>query len=62
VVLDLNAATFDQLRGLGMSLTQTNRVLAYRERLGSFRSLQQLDDIPGFPQALLAELKVKLSV
>ncbi len=52
-VLDANKATFEQLRGLGMSVTQATRVIAYRERAEGFESIDDLDTVPGFPKALL---------
>ena len=38
------------------------RVLAYRERVGGVRSLDDLDQIPGFPGDFLTELKTKLGI
>ena len=43
-------------------MTQTGRVLAHRERVGGFDSLDDLDEIPGFPHAFLDELKKHLSI
>jgi hypothetical protein len=60
--ISLNQATYDQLRGLKLSVTQTGRVLDYRERVGGFKSLDELDDIVGFPRDLLDELKRKLTL
>jgi competence protein ComEA len=60
--LNLNQATYDQLRRLKLSVTQTGRVLAYRDRLGGFKSLDELDEIVGFPREVIAELKQKLTV
>jgi competence protein ComEA len=60
--VDLNSATYDELRGLKLSVTQTGRVLAYRERAGSFTSVDDLDSIPGFGRDFLADLKTKLRV
>jgi DNA uptake protein ComE-like DNA-binding protein len=60
--LNLNQATYDDLRGLKLSVTQTGRVLDYRETLGGFKSLDQLDDIAGLPRDLLTELKSKLTI
>jgi DNA uptake protein ComE-like DNA-binding protein len=37
-------------------------VIAYREREGGFRSIDDLDVVPGFPKAMLAELKQTLTV
>jgi competence protein ComEA len=61
-LLDINAASYEELRTLRLSVTQTGRVLAHRERKGGFGSLDELDEIPGFPQAFLAELKSQLRV
>ena len=58
--IDLNDAGFEQLREVGMSVTQANRVIAYRDRLGGYRSVDDLDAVPGFPRALLTELKQRL--
>jgi DNA uptake protein ComE-like DNA-binding protein len=60
--INLNQATYDELRGLKLSVTQTGRVLAYRERVGGFKSLDELDSIIGFPHAVLIELKRKLTI
>jgi DNA uptake protein ComE-like DNA-binding protein len=60
--VSLNSATFEQLRSLGMSVTQTGRVLAYRERNQSFRSVEELDAIPGFPNGFLDGIRDRLSV
>jgi DNA uptake protein ComE-like DNA-binding protein len=60
--LNLNDATFEQLRDVGMSVTQTGRVLAHRERSGHFGSVDELEDIPGFPQDFLDQIKARLTV
>jgi DNA uptake protein ComE-like DNA-binding protein len=60
--LNVNDASFDDLRGLNLSVTQATRVLAYRERLGGYKSLDDLDDVPGFPQDVLSELKQRVTV
>ncbi|MGH2988441.1 MAG: ComEA family DNA-binding protein, partial [Solirubrobacterales bacterium] len=59
--VSLNSATFEQLRSLGMSVTQTGRVLAYRERNQSFRSVDELDAIPGFPNGFLDGIRDRLT-
>jgi DNA uptake protein ComE-like DNA-binding protein len=59
--LDVNKASFEQLRELGMSVTQATRVIAYREREDGFSSLDDLDAVPGFPKPFLAEIKEQLS-
>jgi DNA uptake protein ComE-like DNA-binding protein len=60
--LNLNEATYEQLRERSLSVTQTGRVLAYRDRVGGFTSLDELDSIPGFPHSFLEELKRNLTV
>jgi hypothetical protein len=59
--IDINAASFEQLRRLGMSVTQSTRVIAYRNRAGGFGELDDLDSVPGFTTELLAELKARLT-
>ena len=60
--LNLNDATFEQLRDVGLSVTQTGRVLAHRERSGRFGSVDELEGIPGFPPDFLAQIKSRLTV
>ena len=60
-VLDANKATFEQLRDLGMSVTQATRVIAYRERAEGFKTVDDMDTIPGFTKDKLDELKKKLT-
>jgi helix-hairpin-helix protein len=60
--LDLNQASFEQLRSLDLSRTQSHRVLAYRKRLRGFESIEQLDDVPGFPKRIRDQLKHRLTV
>jgi DNA uptake protein ComE-like DNA-binding protein len=38
-------------------VTQATRLLAHRERLGGFESVEQLDEIPGFPREYAEDLK-----
>ena len=60
--MNINEATYDDLRSLRLSVTQAGRLLDYRNSLGGFKSLDQLDDIAGFPRDLLSELKRKLTI
>jgi DNA uptake protein ComE-like DNA-binding protein len=60
--LDLNAATFEQLRGLGLSVTQSARLVAYRDVNAGFGGLDELDRIPGFSRDTLARLKTRTRV
>jgi DNA uptake protein ComE-like DNA-binding protein len=58
--VSLNSGSFDDYRGLGMSVTQAKRVISYREELDGYASVDDLDRVPGFPAAFLAELKPQL--
>ena len=60
--IDLNSVTFEQLRTENLSVTQATRLLAHRERLGGFQSVDDLDQVAGFPQDLLEDLKRRASV
>lgn len=59
--IDVNEATFEQLRDLGMSVTQATRVIAYREREAGFDSVDDLDSVPGIPKPFVSELKDRLT-
>jgi DNA uptake protein ComE-like DNA-binding protein len=58
--LDLNAASFEELRGLGLSVTQSARLIAYRDVRGGYNSLNELDDIPGLSKETRTELRTRL--
>ena len=60
--LDLNVVTFEQLRAQSLSVTQATRLLAHRERLGGFKTVDDLDQVAGFPQDLLEDLKGRSTV
>jgi DNA uptake protein ComE-like DNA-binding protein len=51
-----------ELQSLKLSITQSRRVLAYRKRIGRYESIDQLDDIPGFPEEVRERLKRRVSV
>jgi hypothetical protein len=58
--VSLRSATFEDLRGLGMSVTQARRVLHYRDERG-LDSVAGLEEVPGLPRDFRAELAQKLS-
>jgi hypothetical protein len=58
--VSLRSATFEDLRGLGMSVTQARRVLHYRDERG-LDSVAGLEQVPGLPRDFRAELVQKLS-
>jgi competence protein ComEA len=60
--INLNTVTFEQLREASLSVTQATRLLAHRERLGRFGSVDELDEVPGFPQEVLDDLKSRATV
>jgi DNA uptake protein ComE-like DNA-binding protein len=60
--LSIATATVDELRALGMSGVQAKRVIDYREHSEGFTSLDQLNRMPGFSEALLAHLKDRLTL
>jgi DNA uptake protein ComE-like DNA-binding protein len=60
--INLNEATFEMLRSLGCSVTQTARILAARKVRGGFGSPAELSDVPGLPAAFRAELISRLTV
>jgi DNA uptake protein ComE-like DNA-binding protein len=60
--LDLNEVTFEQLRDMGLSVTLSARVMAYRDTRGAFQSLDELNEIPGLSVELKRVLSEKLTV
>jgi hypothetical protein len=60
--INLNKATFEQLRDVGFSVTQATRVITYREREKGFDSLDDLANVPGMPRQFLREVKPKLTL
>ena len=62
VAINLNSVTFEQLRAQNLSVTQATRLLAHRERLGGFQTVDDLDQVAGFPQDLLVDLKSRSTV
>lgn len=60
--INLNTVTFEELRGEGLSVTQATRLLAHRERLGRFNAVDDLDQVPGFPEEFLQALKSRTTV
>ena len=53
---------FEQLRELGLSVTQAARVLASRDARGRFRSLDEINDLWGFSRDLIDSLMRRLSI
>ncbi len=60
--LDLNAATFEELRDLGLSVTLSARLIAYRDVRDGYESLDELNGIPGLSKETLGEIREQLKV
>jgi len=61
--VNINTATQSELevvRGLGPA--KAKAIVAYRESNGSFKSLDELDNVKGFGKASIEKLKEELSV
>jgi DNA uptake protein ComE-like DNA-binding protein len=61
-VLNVNDASFEELRKLGLSVTQSARLIAYRDLRGGYESLNELDEVPGLPREVRRELKARLAL
>ncbi|HNF82401.1 MAG TPA: helix-hairpin-helix domain-containing protein [Solirubrobacterales bacterium] len=61
-VVNLNTATFEELREAGLSVTQATRILAYRERFGGYGSVEDLEKVPGFPADLIESLQGRITI
>ena len=59
--VSLSSADFEQLRELGMSTTQANRVIRYRDKHGDFSEVGELRQVGGFPRALLERIKPRVA-
>jgi competence protein ComEA len=61
--LNLNTATVEQLDALdGVGPTTAQKIVAYRQAHGGFRSVSELDQVPGIGPKRLAALKAALTV
>lgn len=60
--VSLNSGSFEDYRALGLSVTLSQRIVSYRDRLQGYSSVEDLDQVPGFSKAALAELKQRVTV
>ena len=60
--VDINSASFEDLRALGLSVTQGARLVALRDARGGFKSEEELAELPGFPPAQLSALLTMVRV
>jgi competence protein ComEA len=61
--LNINTATQSELEAVkGLGPTKAQSIIAYREANGSFKSLDDLDNVKGFGKASIEKLKDELTV
>jgi DNA uptake protein ComE-like DNA-binding protein len=60
--LDVNSLTFEQFRALGLTATQSSRMIAMRDRVGKFSDIDQINDVVGLPAKTRTMLKRRLKV
>ena len=60
--VNINTASFEDLRGADFSVTQATRVLAYRERFGGYTSVDDLAWVPGFSPEVIEALRDRISI
>jgi DNA uptake protein ComE-like DNA-binding protein len=58
---DVNTITFEELRALGLSVTQSARLIGTRDTRGGFSSLDELDGLSGFSEETVRGLKSSFS-
>ncbi len=58
--IDINAASFEDLRSLGLSVTQAARLVALRDARGGFTSKDEIGELPGLPSELMTELLTRV--
>ena len=61
--LSLNQATAEQLDSLpGIGPALSERIVAHRQRIGSFRSIEELTDVSGIGPKLLSKIRDQLTI
>ncbi|RRS07424.1 helix-hairpin-helix domain-containing protein [Pseudoalteromonas sp. J010] len=62
-VLDINTADADALSTLpGIGIHKAEAIIEYREKLGRFKSIQELLEVKGIGNRILAKLEGKIKV
>ncbi len=62
-IINLNTATIDELDTLpGIGKERAKRIIAYREHLGGYTSIDQIKNISGFGDSLFAKIKDRITV
>jgi DNA uptake protein ComE-like DNA-binding protein len=57
--VNLNVATFEELRAIGLSVTESSRVIAYRDVRGGYESFDEFEGIPGLSSETLSQLRAR---
>jgi len=61
--VNLNTATKDQLQSLdGIGPKKADAIIAYRKKNGSFKTVDDLKNVPGFGEKSVANIRSELSV
>lgn len=61
--VDLNSANQAQLEGInGIGPAKARAIIDWRSRHGAFRSVDDLDQVPGFGRAMVERIKPSLAV
>ncbi len=62
-VVDINTATQSELESIkGLGPSKAKAIIAYREKSGGFKTLDELDNVKGFGKSTIAKLRGELSV
>lgn len=61
--IDLNTATSDQLQSInGIGPKKAQAIIEYRKKNGQFKSVDDLDKVPGFGKATVTKMKKDITV